>query len=269
MQNNDKYEDALAKAKKWYDANTNEGYRKIFEDIFPELHKLSETEIIDNLQRLLSAEVSIGTFEKYGLTDDVVFSWLDWLKSFKQQSNQHDKNKQLPVDWNEKRKGLDDLETYILSLDPNRSLDAVKVDAKNIRFLVNKNKNSKTYTYIQKFNVGDTVCRQGWEDHTIEKIYNDGKFEPIYICKNEEGLESHIPFSEQYEWKLKDENKYDIGFKDGFLASEHNRKMTEEDIRHINNIIGCLEEFINPGFPIYKGGIFKEIKWLENLKNNK
>lgn len=46
-------------------------------------------------------------------------------------------------------------------------------------------------------------------------------------------------------------------------------KMHEEDIRHINNIIGYLEEFTRPGFPIYKGNVFKEIKWLENLKNNK
>jgi hypothetical protein len=67
----------------------------------------------------------------------------------------------------------------------------------------------------------------------------------------------------------KDENKYDKGFNDGFSASEYNKILTEEDIRHIDNIICCLEEFTRPGFPIYKGNVFKEIKWLENLKNNK
>jgi len=40
--------------------------------------------------------------------------------------------------WNEKIKGLDELETYILSLVPDRSLDAIKVDAKNIRHIINK-----------------------------------------------------------------------------------------------------------------------------------
>lgn len=85
--NNDKYEGALAKAKKWYNANTNEEYRKIFEDIFPELHDLTETEMIENLYRLLCAEVSIGTFEKYGLTDDAVFSWLLKSKTKKQDKN--------------------------------------------------------------------------------------------------------------------------------------------------------------------------------------
>lgn len=40
--------------------------------------------------------------------------------------------------WNEKIKGLNELETYILSLVPDRSLDAIKVDAKNIRYIINK-----------------------------------------------------------------------------------------------------------------------------------
>lgn len=40
--------------------------------------------------------------------------------------------------WNEKIKGLNELEAYILSLVPDRSLDAIKVDAKNIRYIINK-----------------------------------------------------------------------------------------------------------------------------------
>lgn len=245
---NNKYEEALAKAKKWYDANTNKGYREIFEDIFPELLESEDERIRKEIIQSIKDNMCVIHKEKC----------LDWLEK---------QSKKLPVDWNEKRKGLDDLETYILSLDPNRSLAAIKVDAKNIRFLVNKDETNKIY--VQKFKIGDTVYRQGWEDHTIEKIYNDGTFEPIYVCKNEEGLESHISFSEQDKWQLKDENKYDKGYNDGFSASEHNRKMTEEDIRHIDNIIGCLEEFINPGFPIFRGGVMGDIKWLEKLKSNK
>lgn len=55
------------------------------------------------------------------------------------------KNKQLieqESTWNEKIKGLNELETYILSLVPNRSLDAIKVDAKSIRYIINKEQNS-------------------------------------------------------------------------------------------------------------------------------
>ena len=39
------YDEAIERARKWYDANTNEGYRSIFESIFPELQE-SEDEMI-------------------------------------------------------------------------------------------------------------------------------------------------------------------------------------------------------------------------------
>lgn len=43
--------------------------------------------------------------------------------------------------WDEKIKGLTKLETYILSLVPDRPLDAIKVDTKNIRYIINKEQN--------------------------------------------------------------------------------------------------------------------------------
>ena len=46
-------------------------------------------------------------------------------------------NEQNPT-WSEKIKGLNELETYILSLVPDRPLDAIKVDTKNIRYIINK-----------------------------------------------------------------------------------------------------------------------------------
>lgn len=51
-----------------------------------------------------------------------------------------------------------------------------------------------------KFSVGDTLCRQGWENHTVRKIYVDN-ITTTYVCENEEGFESHIDISEQDEWK--------------------------------------------------------------------
>lgn len=50
-----------------------------------------------------------------------------------------------------------------------------------------------------KFSVGDTLCRQGWANHTVKGVYVDS-INTVYICKNEEGLKSHIDFSEQDEW---------------------------------------------------------------------
>ena len=39
------YDEALEKAKKWYDSNTNEGYRGIFEEILPELAESEDEKI--------------------------------------------------------------------------------------------------------------------------------------------------------------------------------------------------------------------------------
>lgn len=56
-----------------------------------------------------------------------------------------------------------------------------------------------------KFSVGDTVRRKGYADHAVIEIYLCK--DPVYICKNDEGLESHIPFSEQDKWELVKEQK--------------------------------------------------------------
>jgi len=39
----ERYDEALKRTQKWYDANTNEGYRSIFKDIFPELEEIKES----------------------------------------------------------------------------------------------------------------------------------------------------------------------------------------------------------------------------------
>lgn len=59
----------------------------------------------------------------------------------------------------------------------------------------------------QKFNIGDTLCRKGWAEHTVESIYDECE-DPVYVCRNDDGEESHIAFSEQDKWSLKhDEQK--------------------------------------------------------------
>ena len=58
-------------------------------------------------------------------------------------------------------------------------------------------------TIRPKFAVGDTVCRPMWSDHTIREIYIHCD-DPVYVCVNDEGTESHISFSEQDEWKRKE-----------------------------------------------------------------
>lgn len=55
-----------------------------------------------------------------------------------------------------------------------------------------------------KFAVGDTVCRPMWSEHTIREIYVRCD-DPVYVCVNEEGTESHISLSEQDEWERKEQ----------------------------------------------------------------
>ena len=53
-------------------------------------------------------------------------------------------------------------------------------------------------TIYPRFCVGDVLCRKGWDDCTVQEIYL--YYDPVYICKNTEGIETHISFSEQDKW---------------------------------------------------------------------
>lgn len=59
-----------------------------------------------------------------------------------------------------------------------------------------------------KFSVGDIVCRKGYADHTVVEIYLCE--DPVYLCKNDEGLESDIPFSEQDKWEQKEQKPIEV-----------------------------------------------------------
>ena len=56
-----------------------------------------------------------------------------------------------------------------------------------------------------KYRVGDTLHRHGWAEHTVENIYCCDK--PVYVCRNDEGLESHISLDEQDKWVLVEKQK--------------------------------------------------------------
>jgi hypothetical protein len=124
---------------------------------FPEL-KESEDEIFKELLYNLivsnnHTSSSKEIFSVYGKTKEDCIAWL------KKQGEQE------PT-WNEKIKGLDELETYILSLVPDRSLEAIKVDAKSIRYIINKEQKSvwseedeRTYNEILDFFLGDIGSR--------------------------------------------------------------------------------------------------------------
>ena len=87
-----------------------------------------------------------------------------------------------------------------------------------------------------KFSVGDTVCRKGYADHTVIEIYLWK--DPVYICKNDEGLESHISFSEQDKWEKKEQKP--VGW-------------SEKDESILNNIIA------------YKYLNVDDLEWMKEL----
>jgi len=79
--------------------------------------------------------------------------------------------------WSEKIKGLNELETYILSLVPDRSLNAIKIDTKNIRYIINKEQkpawneeDEKLYTSAL-WHIKNS-CGNGGKDSGEYEIYN-------------------------------------------------------------------------------------------------
>lgn len=158
----------------------------------------------------------------------------------------------------------------------------------------------KSYIEIfPKFSVGDTLCRQGWSNHTVRKVYVDN-ITATYVCENEEGLESHIDISEQDEWNKIEQNPawneeddaVDIAIKiiqnggddcAGILDSDKalkwlkslkyrvqpqpKQEWSEEDEKMLEDTISCLSAYQSPD--ISKGLCYQEqIDWLKSLKPN-
>lgn len=101
-----------------------------------------------------------------------------------------------------------------------------------------------------KFSVGDTLYRQGWANQTVKKVYIDN-INATYICENDEGLESHIEFSEQDEW-------YKI---------EKKPAWSEEDEKERKRVVGLLEGWLYT----FKKTCYAEdckcgISWLKSIK---
>ena len=73
-----RYDETFQRARRWYDSNTNEGFRGIFEDIFPEL-KESEDErirkaLIEHCKNQTKPYIDTGN------ECPQIQSWIDWLE---------------------------------------------------------------------------------------------------------------------------------------------------------------------------------------------
>lgn len=78
------YDNILEKARKWYNANTNAGYRSIFEDIFPELAESEDERIRKALISVLQSDFESDTTIHDISVGDII-AWLE--KQSKQSSN--------------------------------------------------------------------------------------------------------------------------------------------------------------------------------------
>ena len=74
-----RYDEAIKTTRKWYDANTNEGYRGIFEDIFPELKNSEDKneKIRQALIKLVTNHASMDLFIEYDIHLDEAIAWLE------------------------------------------------------------------------------------------------------------------------------------------------------------------------------------------------
>lgn len=69
------YDEALQRTRKWYDSNTNKGFRGIFEDIFPELAASKDEEIKKEIKVIL-ANTDLSQFA----LDYTFADMLNWLE---------------------------------------------------------------------------------------------------------------------------------------------------------------------------------------------
>lgn len=160
--------------------------------------------------------------------------------------------------WNEKIKGLNELETYILSLVPDRSLDAIKVDTKNIRYIINKEQNPepnkewskedserllRIHQFIWANRKGDTdeIYQQEQDADWLmtltprpkqewNKEDETGWTNTMIMIKEvashhytKDSIKVVIDWLESVKKRLQEQNNYDKGYNDGYSAAKYNQ----------------------------------------------
>ena len=70
-----RYNEALQRTRRWYDSNTNEGYRGIFEDIFPELKESKDEKIKKVIYGWIYTQPS--QFFDSGFSKEEMLAWLE------------------------------------------------------------------------------------------------------------------------------------------------------------------------------------------------
>ena len=201
------------------------------------------------------------------------------------------KIEQKPTEWSEKTKGLDELETYILSIVPNRPLDAIKVDSKNIRFLINKEQHEQLEKAMTDagytFDAEKKELRKiDWNPQPGDTFRKKGTKSPIYhLCnKREDGInfgfveerENGVAGGEISIFALKDEYELVERLKpiEKVIEEEFNKALqtkvkynlawSEEDVALLDSAIAFVE---HSAFTTIGKGKNNVIDWLKHLKD--
>lgn len=99
------YDKALNRASMFYEANSNEGYRNIFEDIFPELKESKDEKILRELIEFFRDGKSTT------VTKMDIVTWLEKCKNYKITP------KKAHVFWKPTEEQIEDLQSVIDNLD--------------------------------------------------------------------------------------------------------------------------------------------------------
>ena len=173
------YEEALERAKKY---NVDDAYQgTIVKLIFPELRESEDERIRKAIIKSIEEDSSVYEQE---VSKEQMIAYLE-----KQKEPHYTKRNAL-------------FDKCVENCDPA----VMKKVSDEVDEMLEKEQKSNFVPKVirPKFAVGDTIYRPMWSDHTIREIYIDCN-DPVYVCVNEEGTESHISFSEQDEWERKEQ----------------------------------------------------------------
>ena len=279
-----RYDEALERARRFYNSNTNEGYRKIFEDIFSELAEDEDEKIRKYLLRC--AEVTPeGYFKSDGLNKENVIAWLekqgeqkpfDYEHATIQQStfapkqdspilsnssnigkNEQNPNANCLLSWSEiDEKMLQSLEGIVKDYwaKAEQEKNEIKIrEASNVSYFL------KT---IQKSPLCWIKCSDGLPNRDgTYLVVTDGLYNEVYDMARYDSIEGWHKASEIISWMpIPQLNNKSI--------IEQKPAWSEEDDEHLSNALFFVREY---QIPTRDKKLLEAAKkaeeWLKSLKN--
>ena len=218
-----KYKELVARIKNAYhDENINdERFCCVINEICPELKGSEDEKIRKDIVKYLNNE--LNNVKQLTPRTNEFEMWIAWLEKQGEQRPKELTNSEFA----KKCKDLSELEQYILSLVPTRLIDSIKVDARNIRYLVEKEQEQKPVTH--KYNVGATIYYNSFgevKSMVVANVIDNGDGNPMY--EDADGgavFEKNLVEQKPVEWSEEDET----GLRDALWAIEQARTIAKDE----------------------------------------